>query len=64
MDHEVLTYLQNKIQQEIQITSENLGMGSSKSYDDYRYYCGIIRGLLIANNFVGEIKDRLEEMNG
>jgi len=63
MANDVLTYLENKIRQEVQIATDDVGMGSSKSYDEYRYYCGVIRGLLIAANYVSETKDRLEELD-
>jgi len=63
MSRDILTYLENKIRQEIQMFSDDLGIGSAKSYEDYRYNCGIIRGLLIAANYVSETKERLENMD-
>ena len=36
-----------------------MSMGKAKDFGDYKYACGIIRGLLLANNMIIETAERL-----
>lgn len=60
MSKDLLKYLSDKHQAEITRISDDLAKGTAKDHGDYKYYCGIIRGLLIANNTVMETADRMD----
>jgi len=60
MSNDVLKYLSDKIKEERLLMSEDMSMGKAKDFGDYKYACGIIRGLLLANNMIIETSERLE----
>lgn len=60
MSNEVLKYLSDKIREERTHLAEDMSLGKAKDFGDYKYACGIIRGLLLANNMVIETAERLE----
>jgi hypothetical protein len=37
-----------------------LSLGRANSYDEYKYLCGEIRGLLTARDIVKDLKNRME----
>ena len=49
-----------QIGEEIQNMSLDLIAGKAKDYADYKYYCGIIRGLTKANNLADELAQQVE----
>jgi hypothetical protein len=61
MTHELLTYLSKKIQDELDVLSGDLARGAAKDHGDYKYACGIIRGLMITNGFIAETAQRMEQ---
>ena len=61
MTHELLTYLSKKMQDEIDVLSGDLARGTAKDHGEYKYACGIIRGLMIANGLVAEAAQRMEQ---
>jgi hypothetical protein len=63
MSNDVLKHLSDKIQEERLRLSEDMSMGKAKDFGDYKYACGIIRGLLLANNMIIETSERLENSN-
>lgn len=60
MSKELLKYLSEKFQKEIAAMADDLSLGKAKDFGDYKYSCGIVRGLLIANNHLMETAERLE----
>jgi hypothetical protein len=40
---------------------EDLGEGKAKDHAEYKFTCGVVRGLLMANNHVLELAERLEK---
>jgi hypothetical protein len=60
MSNDLLKYLSDKIRDERLLMSEDMSMGKAKDLGDYKYACGIIRGLLLANNMIIEASERLE----
>ena len=50
MSNDVLKYLSDKIQEEINHLSYDLAKGTAKDHGDYKYSCGIVRGLLMVNS--------------
>lgn len=63
MSAELLKYLETKIETEQEILYKDLGLGRAKDHGEYKYTCGIIRGLMIANNLISETSDRMEELD-
>jgi hypothetical protein len=59
MSNDVLKHLSDKIQAERLLLAEDMSMGKAKDFGDYKYACGIIRGLLLANNMIIETAERL-----
>jgi hypothetical protein len=60
MNKDLLAYLSKKIQEERSVLSDDMSLGKAKDFGDYKYACGIIRGLLLANNMIIETAERLE----
>jgi hypothetical protein len=60
MSNDVLKHISDKIQEERLRMAEDMSMGKAKDFGDYKYACGIIRGLLLANNMIIETAERLE----
>lgn len=60
MSTDMLQYLSKKVQEEITVISDDMAKGSAKDHGEYKYACGIIRGLMIANNFFIETAQRME----
>ncbi|CAB4190512.1 hypothetical protein UFOVP1288_69 [uncultured Caudovirales phage] len=63
MSNDLLKYLSDKIQEERGIITEDTALGKAKDFGDYKYACGIVRGLLIANNLIIETAQRMETDN-
>jgi hypothetical protein len=61
MNSELLTYLSKKVQDEIDVISGDLARGTAKDHGEYKYACGIIRGLMISNGFMAETAQRMEQ---
>ena len=61
MSNELLKYLADKVNAEIAVLSSDLARGTAKDHGEYKYACGIIRGLMIANGFFAETVQRLEQ---
>ena len=58
--NEVLRHLSKVIQEERMRIIEDLGDGKAKDHGEYKYSCGIVRGLLMANTTIAEMAERLE----
>jgi hypothetical protein len=61
MNTDLLKYLSNKIQEELKVIESDTVMGHAKDFGDYKYACGIYRGLLVANNIIAETAQRMEQ---
>lgn len=61
MNSELLTYLSKKVQDEIDVISGDLARGTAKDHGEYKYACGIIRGLMMSNGFMAETAQRMEQ---
>ena len=61
MELDLLKYLSSKIQEELKIIENDTAMGHAKDFGDYKYACGIYRGLLVANNLLMETAQRMEQ---
>lgn len=63
MSIDLLKYLSNKVQEELKVIEADTVMGKAKDFGDYKYACGIYRGLLMANNLLMETAQRMEQDN-
>jgi hypothetical protein len=61
MTHDLLIYLSKKVQDEIDVMSGDLARGTAKDHGEYKYACGIIRGLMMSNGFIAEAAQRMEQ---
>lgn len=61
MSTDLLKYLSSKIQEELKVIESDTAMGCAKDFSDYKYACGIYRGLLMANNIIMETAQRMEQ---
>jgi hypothetical protein len=61
MSSDLLKYLSSKIQEELKVIESDMAMGNAKDFGDYKYACGIYRGLLVANNLIAETAQRMEQ---
>ena len=59
MRDEYLEYLLEKYKEEQEVLQNELGSGTAKDFSDYRYKCGVIHGLVVAQNFINELSKRL-----
>lgn len=58
--NDMFGYLIRKLDEEREHISETLMTGNIKDYAEYRQFCGVIRGLLIARTLIAETAERLE----
>ena len=56
-----LDVLNKRLNEEIKIAKENLGEGSAKDFEDYRFQCGKIHGLLLAQREILDLQQRLKD---
>jgi hypothetical protein len=61
MNDELLKYLSKQIQEEIAVIKDDLAMGKAKDHGDYKHACGLVRGLLMANNILMETSERMKK---
>jgi hypothetical protein len=61
MSTDLLRYLSSKVQEELKVIEEDMVKGTAKDFGDYKYACGIYRGLLVANNILMETAQRMEQ---
>jgi hypothetical protein len=60
MSNDVLKYIADEIQKEVKVMSDDLARGTAKDHGDYKYACGIIRGLMMATSILADTAQRLE----
>ena len=58
---DVLEYLVEQLQEDRLRMIEDLGEGKAKDHAEYKFACGVVRGLLMANNHILELMDRMEK---
>ena len=61
MSTDILKYLSKKIQDELKIIESDTVMGKASDFGDYKYACGIYRGLLLANNILMETAQMMDK---
>lgn len=60
MSGDLLKYLSDKLNAEVTHMSDDLARGGAKDHGEYKWACGIIRGLTMANTIIAETAQRLE----
>ena len=50
-----------EINKQIRYAEEQLAQGSMKSFEDYKFVCGRIQGLLIARRINEDLANRMKE---
>lgn len=60
MSNDVLKYIADKIQEEVKVMSDDLARGGAKDHGEYKYACGIIRGLMMATSIIADTAHRME----
>jgi hypothetical protein len=61
MNVDLLKYLSKQVQEEVEVIQKDLSLGKASDYGDYKFSCGMVRGLLIANNILMETSERMRE---
>ena len=61
MADDLLKYLSGKLQEEMKVIEADAVLGKAKDFGDYKYGCGVYRGLLIANNILIETAERMRK---
>lgn len=56
-----LEYLVKQIAEEVGAIQRTVANGNAKDYAEYQYLCGKIRGLLIAQDIILDLKERMEK---
>lgn len=54
-------YLLSQFKEEADAIKESLSAGSAKDFSEYQHLCGKIRGLLIAQAKILDLKERMEQ---
>ena len=57
MDDE-LEMLLEQFENEIEQIKQNMADGSAKSYEEYQKFCGVVKGLAIAINYIIDLQER------
>lgn len=60
MSSDLLKYLSKHVQDEISVLSDDLARGTAKDHGEYKYACGIIRGLMIANALFADTAQKMD----
>lgn len=58
---DLIRHLAARNTEEIARFSDDLARGHAKDHGDYKYACGIIRGLMMVNSYLAEISGRMED---
>ena len=61
--NDTLEYLMEEIEDRRKAIIESLGDGAAKSYDEYRYTAGMVRGLLTVQSLISDLAKRMENSN-
>jgi hypothetical protein len=55
-----LDHLIQKLAEQVKALEESLGAGGAKSFDEYQLMCGQIKGLLMAQREISDLKQTME----
>ena len=60
---DAIDYLSSQLRDEMDAVKESLAAGAAKDYAEYQTLCGKIRGLLVAQSKLNDLKERMEDPN-
>ena len=60
---DAIDYLSSQLRDEMDAVKESLAAGAAKDYAEYQNLCGKIRGLLVAQSKLNDLKERMEDSN-
>ena len=60
MNDDLLKYLSDRINKEIQVMTDDMAMGKAKDFGDYKHAVGMLRGLMVANSIIAETAERVK----
>jgi hypothetical protein len=63
MEEKVLRHLLSEFQKEIDSNANALHGGAAKSFEEYKYLCGVIRGLSLAQSHINDLMRKLEHFD-
>jgi hypothetical protein len=63
MEEKVFKHLVAEFQKEIEGNANALHGGAAKSFEEYKYLCGVIRGLSLAQSYVNDLMRKMEHFN-
>ncbi len=55
-----IKYLVDKLNEEIERYQQDMAMGMAKDFGEYKYGCGIYRGLLMSKGFIQDLMDNID----
>jgi hypothetical protein len=58
--NETLEHLMSQIEERRKDIIESLGDGAARSFEDYKYAAGMVRGLLTAQSLISDLAKRME----
>lgn len=58
--NETLEHLMSQIDEERKAISDSLGNGAARTFEDYKYAAGTVRGLLIAQSIIADLAKKME----
>ena len=58
--NQMLLYLSKQVNSEITIISDELARGAAGDYGEYRYLCGRVRGLMVANDLLRAAAEKMQ----
>lgn len=61
MDDKILTHLNTQVSERLQQITESIVDGVAKDFAEYRYLCGTIRGLSLAQIEIQDLVRRIRE---
>jgi hypothetical protein len=60
MDEKILSVLRTKIRAQLNDLADNIAGGSAKDFGEYRYMCGVIHGLALAERELLDMAETLK----
>jgi hypothetical protein len=54
-------YVLSKLKDEVKNMEYDIARGTAKDYAEYQYLCGKLRGLLVAEDIIKALKERMEK---
>jgi len=61
MNSQFAEVIVKQIRKELNNLADNAASGTCNSYEEYKYLCGVIRGLAIAEEYVIDLAKKIEE---